>query len=49
MFGDKMYANVGTQWASMILAFIALGMLPIPFVLIKFGPKLRGMSKHALG
>lgn len=49
MFGDKMYANVGTQWASMILAFIALGMLPIPFVLIKFGPKLRGMSKHAFG
>ena len=47
MFGTGMYHNLGPQWATTILAFIALAMFPIPFILVKYGKKLRGMSKFA--
>lgn len=47
MFGTGMYHNLGPQWATTILAFIALAMFPMPFILVKYGKKLRGMSKFA--
>lgn len=47
MFGEQMYHNLKPRWATTILAFIALAMLPIPFVLIKFGPTLRKWAKYA--
>ncbi|CAO1618492.1 unnamed protein product [Sympodiomycopsis kandeliae] len=47
LFAKQMYARLGTQWASTLLAFLALLMLPIPFVLYKFGPRIRSWSKHA--
>ena len=31
----------------LVLAFIALAMVPIPFALYKFGHKIRSLSKHA--
>ena len=47
MFGEQMYTNLNPRWASTVLAFIALAMLPIPYVLIKFGPALRARAKFA--
>lgn len=47
MFGEQMYHKLDPRWASSLLGFIALLMFPIPFVLTRFGKKLRGMSKHA--
>lgn len=43
-----MYSKLGTQWASALLAFIALIMVPIPIVLYKFGARVRAWSKNAL-
>lgn len=47
MFGEQMYRTLKPKWASTVLAFIALAMVPIPFVLYKYGPKLRQMSHSA--
>lgn len=47
MFGEQMYHKLDPRWASTLLAFIALLLFPIPFVLKRYGKKLRGMSKHA--
>ncbi|KAJ8520098.1 hypothetical protein ONZ45_g3022 [Pleurotus djamor] len=36
LFAGKMYEALGPRWASSLLGFVALAMMPIPFVLIKF-------------
>ncbi|KAI9690933.1 MAG: hypothetical protein M1822_008553 [Bathelium mastoideum] len=44
MFTVQMYDKLGIHWATSLLAFIGVGLLPIPFVLYKFGPALRARS-----
>ncbi|WFC97056.1 hypothetical protein MBRA1_003721 [Malassezia brasiliensis] len=47
MFGSQMYHKLDPRWASTLLGFIALLLLPMPFVLTRYGRTLRGMSRHA--
>ena len=47
LFAGAMYKNLGVEWASTTLAFLSIAFIPIPFVLYKYGEKLRKMSKHA--
>ncbi|KDQ13828.1 hypothetical protein BOTBODRAFT_361706 [Botryobasidium botryosum FD-172 SS1] len=47
LFANQMYEKLNPRWASTLLGLIALLMVPIPFVLIKFGPALRAKSKYA--
>lgn len=47
MFGAQMYHNLNPRWASTVIAFISLVLVPIPFVLVKFGPTIRSWSKNA--
>ncbi|MCJ1243738.1 hypothetical protein MMC30_000935 [Trapelia coarctata] len=47
LFAGAMYNNLGVPWASSTLAFLSIAFIPIPFVLYKFGERLRKMSKHA--
>ena len=49
MFGEQMYARLNPRWASCLLAFISVLMIPIPFVFYKYGPRIRAWSKHAYG
>lgn len=44
---EIMYNNVGYQWSSTILAFIAVPLSIIPLVLYKFGPIIRRRSSFA--
>lgn len=39
------YERLGIHWATSLLGFIALALIPIPFVLYKFGPTIRAKSK----
>ncbi|KAI0821868.1 MFS general substrate transporter [Trametes gibbosa] len=39
---------LGTKWGVTVFAFISVGMIPIPFVFVRFGPALRARSRHAL-
>ena len=47
LFATAMYNNLGVNWASSTLAFLGIAFIPIPFVLYKYGERLRKISKHA--
>lgn len=46
LFTIQMYENLGIGWASSVFGFIALLLLPVPFVFAKIGPGLRAKSKY---
>jgi DHA1 family multidrug resistance protein-like MFS transporter len=41
-----MFHNLGVDWASYLLGFIAVALIPIPVVFYVFGKKLRDMSRY---
>jgi len=45
--GVPMYKNLGTHYTLTILACISAVMVPIPYALFKWGPKVRSKSKYA--
>lgn len=47
LFARQMFERLNPRWAATLLGFIALAMTPIPFVLRRFGPRLRAKSKFA--
>ncbi|OCK73548.1 MFS transporter [Lepidopterella palustris CBS 459.81] len=47
LFGVQMYNNLGYQWATSLLAFLALAMSPFPILFYRYGKRLRGNSRFA--
>lgn len=47
LFGDQMYKRLGYQWASSLLAFLALAMMPFPYLFFRYGKVLRAKSRFA--
>ena len=47
LFATGMYHNLGIDWASTLLGLLSVAFIPIPFVLYKFGPRIRKRSKLA--
>ncbi|KAI9487756.1 MAG: major facilitator superfamily domain-containing protein [Benjaminiella poitrasii] len=47
LFINQMYARLNNEWASTLLAFISLAILPIPFAFYRWGAKIRARSKNA--
>ncbi|KAK7569587.1 major facilitator superfamily domain-containing protein [Phyllosticta citricarpa] len=47
LFGVQMYNNLGYQWATSVLAFLALAMAPFPYFFYRYGKRLRGNSRFA--
>jgi hypothetical protein len=47
LFGTQMYENIGYRWASSLLGFLSLVLMPIPFVLQNWGRSLRKRSPWA--
>ncbi|KAI0533124.1 major facilitator superfamily domain-containing protein [Xylaria digitata] len=45
--GIPLYKNLGTHWALTLLGAVSALVVPIPFVLFKWGPKVRARSKWA--
>jgi len=39
--GQKMYLKLGLGWGNSLLAFVAIGLLPIPIVLLLWGERIR--------
>lgn len=39
--GLRMYEVLGLGWGNSLLGFIALAMVPVPFILQKYGERLR--------
>lgn len=42
----KMYEKIGPHWSLTISAIVATLMAPVPYMLYKYGHKVRAMSKH---
>lgn len=40
------YDRLGIHWATSLLGFISVAMLPIPWVLFKWGPRIRARSRY---
>lgn len=47
LFMVQMYEKLHIDWATTLLAFIALAMVPIPFMFYKFGSRIRAHSKYS--
>lgn len=47
LFGRHMFVNLGYNWAGTILACLAMLLVPIPFILERYGPRLRARSSFA--
>jgi DHA1 family multidrug resistance protein-like MFS transporter len=47
LFATPLYNNLGYQWASTLLGFIALAMAFVPPILYFFGPRIRAASAFA--
>lgn len=39
--GPSMYAKLGLGWGNSALGFIAIGLIPAPLLIFKFGGKIR--------
>ncbi|KAK2599323.1 hypothetical protein N8I77_011091 [Diaporthe amygdali] len=47
LFGLQMYEKLGNQWATSLLAFLTVAMLPFPYLFYRFGKRIRAHSKMA--
>lgn len=47
LFGLQMYRKLGFEWASSLLAFLTIAMMPFPYLFFKYGKRIRGDSKFA--
>lgn len=43
--GLQMYETLGLGWGNSLLAFISLGLIPIPFIFYLFGERIRKRFK----
>lgn len=46
LFTIQMYQRLGIGWASSLLGFIAVALLPVPWVIFKFGKRIRAKSQY---
>ncbi|KAH7130283.1 MFS multidrug transporter-like protein [Dendryphion nanum] len=46
LFAVQMYSKLGIGWATSLLGFLSILMLPIPWVLYKWGPAIRKRSHY---
>ncbi|EME46328.1 hypothetical protein DOTSEDRAFT_70353 [Dothistroma septosporum NZE10] len=42
----QMYEALGIAWATSLLAFVCVALLPIPFIFYKYGPAIRRKSRY---
>lgn len=47
LFAGYMFRNMGTGWAGLVIGLFAAGLIPFPFVFLKYGKQIRQKSKHA--
>lgn len=47
LFSRQMYRAMGVAWATSLLGFVTVALMPLPWILLKYGPWLRSKSKYA--
>ncbi|KAL9045817.1 MAG: hypothetical protein Q9214_001205 [Letrouitia sp. 1 TL-2023] len=48
LFATAMYKRLGIAWATSLLGFLSVAMVPIPVLFYIFGEKIRGWSKNSV-
>lgn len=48
LFGVQMYEKLGYEWATSLLAFLTVAMMPFPWLFFKYGKNLRRRSRFAV-
>lgn len=48
LFASYMYHDLGVAWASSVLGFVSIAMIPIPIIFYKYGPRIRALSKNLM-
>ncbi|KAI4210585.1 MAG: hypothetical protein LQ351_006563 [Letrouitia transgressa] len=48
LFASAMYNRLGVAWATSLLAFLAVAMIPIPVIFYVYGARIRSWSKNAV-
>ncbi|TGJ77115.1 hypothetical protein E0Z10_g10770 [Xylaria hypoxylon] len=46
LFSLQLYHNLSVAWASSLLGFVSIALLPLPWLLFKFGKSIRSKSKY---
>lgn len=46
LFSKQLFENLGVHWGASLIGFIALGMLPIPYVFYKYGSSIRAKKPY---
>ncbi|KAK9384144.1 hypothetical protein V1515DRAFT_542359, partial [Lipomyces mesembrius] len=46
-FGNIMVSNIGVPWGASLIGFVAIAMIPIPFVFYRFGPEIRKRNPYS--
>jgi hypothetical protein len=46
LFTNPMFHGIGVDWASSVLGFVAVAMIPIPFLFYIYGPAIRKRGKY---
>ncbi|KAF2964422.1 hypothetical protein GQX73_g9143 [Xylaria multiplex] len=46
LFSLQLYRNLGVAWASSLLGFVSIALLPLPWLLFKFGKAVRKKSRY---
>ena len=49
LFTVQMYERLGIQWAGSLLGFVSIALMPVPWVLYKWGPAIRAKSAYGGG
>ncbi|KAI3582911.1 MFS transporter [Fusarium oxysporum f. sp. albedinis] len=47
LFGVQMYNRLGIQWATCLLGFLTLAMLPFPYIFYRYGAQIRKRSRFS--
>lgn len=47
LFGIQMYEGLGFQWATGLVAFVTLALMPFPYIFFRYGKRIRAKSRFA--
>lgn len=47
LFGIQMYEGLGYQWATALVGFVTLALMPFPYIFYRYGKRIRSRSRFA--
>ena len=47
LFASTMYHRLGVAWATSVLGFLTVAMLPLPILFFIYGEKIRKLSRYS--